>query len=111
MTWELSSGDALPTKIIKGPFSLDLLSNQALLRGNVLELTNKELKLLYLCIQNEGKIIDYETIAESVWQRPMGDNMSVVQAAVKRFRQKINTAGYDICAVRGKGYLFSERKS
>ena len=108
LKWELSRRAQLPKKIIKGPFTLDLLSNQALLDGHKLDLTNTEFKLLYLCIQNEGKIMEFEYIYENIWQRDMGDDKNAVQAAVKRFRQKIEKAGYDIYAVRGKGYIFEK---
>ncbi|MCL2201619.1 MAG: response regulator transcription factor [Oscillospiraceae bacterium] len=108
LKWEQSRREQLPRKIVKGPFALDLLSNQATLNGHMLDLTATEFKLLYLCIQNEGKIMDFDHIYESIWQRPMGDDRNAVQAAVKRFRQKMEPAGYDIYAVRGKGYIFEK---
>jgi len=108
-TWELSTKEQLPTRITKGPFTLDLLSHKAFLKNNILDLTNTEFRLLYLCMQSEGDVMSYETICHSIWQRNMEKEKNVVQAAIKRFRQKIGAAGYDICAVRGKGYIFIEK--
>jgi len=59
-------------------------------------------------LQNEGKIMEFSFIYENIWQLPMGEDKNAVQAAVKRFRQKIEPAGYDIYAVRNKGYIFDK---
>jgi len=52
--------------------------------------------------------MNLEDIYESIWQRPMGDDKNTLQAAVKRFRQKVEPIGYSIYAVRGKGYIFEK---
>ena len=88
--------------------SLDVLSNQAYINGEVLNLTNIEFKLLYLCMQNEGKTMSYETIYETIWKRPLANDKNAVQAAIKRLRKKIASTEYDIYAIRGKGYVFEK---
>jgi len=104
--FELSKREVLPEKIIKGHMTLDILSSQALLKNEVMDLTKTEFKLLYLFVQNEGKTMPFESIYKTVWNRPMSDDKNAVQAAVKRLRQKIEAAGYNIRAVRGEGYVF-----
>ena len=99
---------ALQWEFTREPFTLDLLSGQAFVNEEPLPLTNTEFKLLYLCLQNEGKIMAFEFIYENIWQRPMGNDKNAVQAAVKRFRQKIEPFGYDIYAVRNKGYILEK---
>ena len=106
MQWEFSRRNNL--KFSHGPFTLDLLAGQAQANDEQLTLTSTEFKLLYLCLQNEGKIMEFGFIYESIWQNQMGDDKNAVQAAVKRFRQKIEPVGYDIYAVRNKGYIFDK---
>jgi len=108
LKWELSKREEMPKTIIKGSLTLDMLSNQAYLNDQVLDLTKIEFKLLYLCMQNEGKIMSFESIYETVWKRPMIDDKNAVQAAIKRLRQKIESTEYDIYAIRGKGYIFEK---
>jgi len=106
LEWEFSKREVIPTKITKGSLLLDVMSTQAYVGDNVLDLTKTEFKLLYLLMQNEDNIITYETIYETIWKRPMGKDKNSVQAAVKRLRQKIEPAGYGVHAIRGKGYVF-----
>lgn len=106
LQWETSRQNNF--KFTCGPFMLDLLGSQAYVNGEPLSLTATEFKLLYLCLQNEGKIMEFSFIYENIWQLPMGEDKNAVQAAVKRFRQKIEPAGYDIYAVRNKGYIFDK---
>ena len=104
--WEMSRRNDLTFTC--GPFVLDFPSGQAHANGELLLLTSTEFRLLYLCLRNEGKIMEFGFIYEDIWQRPMGNDKNAVQAAVKRFRQKIEPAGYDIYAVRNKGYIFDK---
>jgi len=106
MRWEQSRQDNLT--FVKGPFTLDLLSAQAFADGTPLILTGTEFKLLYLCLQHEGKIMAFDFIYQNIWQRPIGNDKNAVQAAVKRFRQKLIPLGYDVYAVRNKGYIFEK---
>jgi DNA-binding response OmpR family regulator len=106
MQWEFTRRSNLKFK--RGAFALDLLSGHAFANDEPLPLTGTEFKLLYLCLQNEGKIMEFEFIYENIWQRPMASDKNAVQACVKRFRQKIEPYGYDIYAVRNKGYIFDK---
>ena len=106
LQWEFTRRSDFKFKL--EPFTLDLLSGQAFVNDEPLPLTNTEFKLLYLCLQNEGKIMAFDFIYENIWQRPMGSDKNAVQASVKRFRQKIEPFGYDIYAVRNKGYILEK---
>ena len=108
LKWELSKRENIPEKITKGSLTLDMLSSRAFVNGNVLNLTNIEFKLLCLCIQNEGQLMDFELIYQTIWTRPMVNDRNAVQAAVKRLRQKIAPTGYRISVRRDKGYVFAK---
>ena len=105
---ERKKRENVPTKITKGSLMLDVMSSQAYVKDHVLDLTKTEFKLLYLLMQNEGNIMTYENIYETIWKRPMGKDRNSVQAAVKRLRQKIEPAGYSVHVIRGKGYIFEK---
>ena len=111
INWELSRHEEMemPEKITKGALVLDMLSSQAYINDTIMDLTSTEYKLLHLCMKNEGEIMSFESIYETVWRRPLVNNRNAVQAAVKRLRQKIESTGYDIHAVRNNGYVFRKK--
>ena len=109
LKWELFKREEIPGSITKGSLTLDMMANQASVNGDVLQLTNIEFKLLCLFVQNEGILMDFESIYESIWTRPLADSKKAVQSAVKRLRQKILPIGYSISVRREKGYIFSKK--
>jgi DNA-binding response OmpR family regulator len=94
----------IPEMLIKGALTLDPLAGQAFIDGADLALSQKEFSLLLLFTQNEGKIINAETIYEKVWKAPMSGNKNAVQTAISKLRRKIESSGYGIAALRGQGY-------
>ena len=99
----------VPVKTLsKGLLTLDILALQGLVDGKDLNLTQKEFAVLLLFVQNEGKTLSTENVYERVWGTTMAGDNQAVQTAVSRLRKKLETAGYEIRAVRGQGYVFEK---
>ena len=109
LQWELSKRDDIPEIITKGSLTLDMLASRAYVNGEILQLTGIEFKLLCMFAQNEGKLMDFDLLYETIWTRPLMDNRKAVQASVKRLRKKIEPAGYSIIVRRDKGYVFAKK--
>jgi len=110
LQWELSRREEMPADVIRGSLKLDILANQAFMNDSCLQLTNTEFKLLYLCVQNEDRLLDTDLIYETIWKRPLVKNKNAIRSTVKRLRQKIAPAGYNITTKRGKGYVFEKEQ-
>jgi len=97
--------DRTPAKTLSvGNLTLDVVSGQALVGGEDLQLSQKEFNLLLLFVQNESETMNASYIYEKVWGTPMVGNRNALQTAISKLRKKIESTGYDIVAVRKQGY-------
>ncbi len=92
--------------IVRGDLALDEETMTATLRGNKLELNNKEFNLLKYLMQKEGKALSRENILNAVWGYDEGETRTV-DNHVARLRK----LGIDyIETVFGVGYKFVYRE-
>jgi len=95
--------------ITVGALTLDTVSQRVTLNGEDIVLAQKEFALLLLFTQNEDKIMSAEYIYKNAWGQPMAGDKNAVRMAISRLRGKIEPSGYDISAIRGKGYIFEKK--
>lgn len=88
----------------RGPFDLDLVSQQAYQGGVDMLLSKKEFGLLLLFLQHEEETLSAEHLYEQVWKQPMSDDPGPVKFQVSRLRTKLGDSGYSIITKRGEGY-------
>lgn len=74
--------------------------------GEKFFLTPKEGELLLFLLQNAGKVVRIEDILQKVWNAKIGFHSNIVQATVKRLRNKLEDEGTGklIKNVHGVGY-------
>lgn len=95
-----------------GPLSINLLGNRAYLKGQALNLTSAEYRLLCLLVRNAGRIVTREQILNALWDVDgnfVDDN--TVSVYVRRLREKIEadpSAPQCLVTVRGFGYQWNE---
>ncbi|NMB54786.1 MAG: response regulator transcription factor [Leptolinea sp.] len=94
---------------LDGPDGLqvDPLCRCASIRGDPLELTRLEFEVLYVLLQNAGRVLSRERLLELAWGYDFGGDARAVDSTVKRLRARLRSAGSDadcIEAVRGIGY-------
>jgi DNA-binding response OmpR family regulator len=91
-----------------GDVRVDLGARTASFAGTELELTETELRLLSLLVQNSGRAISRDSLFESVWGYDPEFGSNSLDVFVYRLRRKLAAAGGDglVRTVRGFGYKF-----
>ncbi len=90
---------------------LDLDSRTATRNQLPLELTKKEFRLLEYFVQNEGKILSKNEIAEKVWDVDFNTGTNIVEVYVNYLRNKLDK-GFDKKFIQtkfGMGYIFNPK--
>ena len=100
------------TLIKSGDISIDLMGSRALLRGEPLDLTITEYRLLCLFVQNTNQILTRNIILERLWDGS-GDFVddNTLSVYVRRLREKIEKDPFHpehLITVRGFGYQWKE---
>jgi two-component system KDP operon response regulator KdpE len=92
-----------------GDLEIDFAAHEARLRGERLELTPTEYKLLYHLVRNAGHVLTHGTLLAKVWGREYVDEVDYIRVYIRRLRDKLdddpNEPRY-IRTERGLGYRF-----
>ena len=88
-----------------GALSLDTVGRRALLNGEPLDLSARELGVLEVLMLRSGRVVNKEQLAEQLygWDEEVGAN--AIEVYVHRLRRKLEPAGVAIRTIRGLGYL------
>jgi two-component system KDP operon response regulator KdpE len=92
-----------------GDLEVDFARQEARLRGQRLELTPTEYKLLYHLVRNAGHVLPHGTLLAKVWGRDYINEVDYIRVYIRRLREKL---GDDldhprfIRTERGLGYRF-----
>jgi two-component system KDP operon response regulator KdpE len=92
-----------------GDLEVDYAAHEARLRGERLDLTPTEYKLLYHLVRNAGHVLQHGTLLAKVWGREYVDEVDYLRVYIRRLRDKL---GDDpdhpryIRTERGLGYRF-----
>lgn len=106
-----SSGDKPPT-IESGDLLIDLVGSRAFQRGQPLDLTSAEYRLLCLLVRNTNRIVTRELILKALWD-DAGDFVddNTLSVYVRRLREKVEadpSHPQHLITVRGFGYSWKE---
>ncbi len=94
-----------------GDIKIDLPGSRAFLRGNTLDLTNAEYRLLSLLVRNANRIVTREMILNELWDD--GGNFvddNTLSVYVRRLREKVEddpSHPQHLITVRGFGYRWN----
>ncbi len=92
-----------------GDLEVDFARQEARLKGERLELTPTEYKLLYHLVRNAGHILQHGTLLAKVWGREYVNEVDYIRVYVRRLREKLGDSLDDpryIRTERGLGYRF-----
>lgn len=92
-----------------GDLEVDFERQEARLRGERLDLTPTEYKLLYHLVRNAGHVLEHGTLLAKVWGREYVDEVDYVRVYIRRLRDKLGDpadAPRYIRTERGLGYRF-----
>jgi two-component system KDP operon response regulator KdpE len=92
-----------------GDLEVDFARQEARLRGERLDLTPTEYKLLYHLVRNAGHVLQHGTLLAKVWGREYIDEVDYIRVYIRRLRDKLGDDPDDpryIRTERGLGYRF-----
>lgn len=95
-----------------GDLVLDMEKYEVRKRGELLDVTLREMELLRFLMENRGQIFSREVLMEKVWSYEHYGDVRTVDVTVRRLREKIEdepgTPEY-ILTKRGIGYYFNDK--
>ncbi len=92
-----------------GDLEVDFARQEVRLRGDRVDLTPTEYKLLYHLVRNAGHVLQHGTLLAKVWGREYVDEVDYLRVYVRRLRDKLGDdpdAPRYIRTERGLGYRF-----
>ena len=107
--WEDTNYYQVTEAVFRG-LAVDLKEYCVTMDDQALELSPKEIELLFLLISNPEKTFSRSELASRVWGRILSDNRTI-SVHINNIKSKIGDYAKHIIAVRGVGYKFTERIS
>ena len=100
-----SAGHARP-RIQLGPVTVDLSSQRVWLRGEEIELTTFEYKVLNYLVMHPGEVVTKTDLSEHIYEEDADRDCNVIEVFIGRLRRKIDPDGTlnPIETLRGRGY-------
>lgn len=96
-------------KIVCGEITADLARHEVTVRGEPIELTPTEFKLLVYLMRHAGKVVTHRNILQNVWGPEYGNEAEYLRVYMGRLRQRLERDPLNpryIKTERGVGYLF-----
>ncbi|HXF81781.1 MAG TPA: response regulator transcription factor [bacterium] len=87
-----------------GPLAVDLAAHRAVLAGQEVPLSARELSLLAAFLRHPGQVLSRAQLLQMVWDVDFDPGSNVVEVYVAALRRKIGAAFIE--TVRGLGYRF-----
>ena len=96
--------------ISQGRLTLDLVSRQARVGDEDLELSNREAGVLEVLMLNAGRPVSKEQMLDSIVSRDDSLTSNAIEVYVHRVRKKLEHAGIRVRTLRGIGYCLERSK-
>lgn len=93
-----------------GDIVLDSETHRVTVRGQLLELTATEFKLLRLMMERQGRVQTREHLLLNVWNYATEIETRTVDTHVRRLREKLGPEAGWVETIRGVGYRIAEKK-
>ena len=90
-----------------GSLTLDLARRQAQLGDRLVELSDREFKVLHSLLECAGEVVSRERLLSEVWGYHFDPHSNVVDVCIRRLRKKLGP-GSPIETVRHAGYRLAE---
>jgi two-component system phosphate regulon response regulator PhoB len=106
----VSSPKDAAAKLHIGDILLDSETHRVTVRGELLELTATEFKLLRLLMERQGRVQTREHLLLNVWNYSTEIETRTVDTHVRRLREKLGGEAGWIETIRGVGYRIADKK-
>ncbi len=103
--------EARDEAITIGDISIDRSRQRLVVRDQVVALAPKEFRLLYVLMENKGRIVTRQMLLEKVWGYDFEGEHQTISVHVRWLREKIEVDPNNprhIITVRSRGYMFRE---
>jgi two-component system OmpR family response regulator len=102
-------GHSASTAMLKhGDLTYDTVGKVAEIRGQMLDLSARELALLEIFLQRPGRMVSKEQIVDLLCQWGEEVSTNAIEVYIHRLRKKLETGGAKIVTVRGLGYCLEK---
>lgn len=94
-----------------GDITIDRSRQKLVVRGETVALAPKEFRLLYLLMENRGRIVTRQMLLEKVWGYDFEGEHQTISVHVRWLREKIEIDPNNprhIITVRSRGYMFRD---
>lgn len=102
--------EPVAAKLRVGDIQLDSDTHRVTVKGELLDLTATEFKLLRLMMERQGRVQTREHLLLNVWNYSTEIETRTVDTHVRRLREKLRDEAGWIETIRGVGYRIAERK-
>ncbi|MCZ6513279.1 MAG: response regulator transcription factor, partial [Nitrospinae bacterium] len=100
--------DSKPENFSGGDLTVDFLKHEVTVKGQLIQLTLTEFKLLSSLLDNVGQVKTREFLLDHIWEHGEGVISRTIDTHIQRLRTKLKSAGRYIKTIRGVGYRFHE---
>lgn len=97
-------------RIKAGDLSIDVDRHSVSIKGQPIQLTSTEFKLLYELASSRGRVKTREYLLDKVWGYTYEGYARTVDTHIRRLREKLGLMGDWIETIRGVGYRFREEE-
>lgn len=101
--------DQSPEKLTYQTLVLDIPQKRVCIDDNEIALTKKEFEILYLLLQNKGRVFSREDILSRIWSEEVYVLDRTIDVNITRLRKKIGEYGKCIVTRLGYGYCFEAK--
>ncbi|MCU0805810.1 MAG: response regulator transcription factor [Burkholderiales bacterium] len=102
-------GTAAPSTVMKhGDLAFDRVGKIAELKGQMLDLSARELALLEIFLQRPGRMVNKEQMVDLLCQWGEEVSTNAIEVYIHRLRKKLEPGGVRIVTVRGLGYCLEK---
>jgi two-component system response regulator PhoP len=100
-----SGGHAQP-EVQLGPIAVDLTAQRVRLRGEEVELTTYEFKVLQYLLMHPDEVVTKTDLSEHIYEEDADRDSNVIEVFIGRLRRKLDPSGTlkPIETLRGRGY-------
>lgn len=98
--------EQVPERIIHESLVLDITKKKVSIEDKEVSLTKKEFEILFLLLQNKGRVFSREDILGKIWSDEVYVLDRTIDVNITRLRKKIGIYGKKIVTRLGYGYCF-----
>lgn len=101
-----SDTEKAPEQLCYQSLVIDITKKKVSIDGEEVPLTKKEFEILFLLLQNKGRVFSREDILSRIWSDGVYVLDRTIDVNITRLRKKIGTYGKRIVTRLGYGYCF-----